>query len=55
MNLVSPQHEMAMGFYNNVLLPRLLDHAMRNEDLVGYRQLVVGAAQDRVTTGVLVD
>ncbi len=37
-----------MGFYNDVLLPHLLDRAMRNEELVGYRQRVVGAAHGRV-------
>jgi ubiquinone/menaquinone biosynthesis C-methylase UbiE len=37
-----------MGFYNNVVLPRLLDQAMRKEDLVGYRRRVIGAAQGRV-------
>jgi ubiquinone/menaquinone biosynthesis C-methylase UbiE len=37
-----------MGFYNDVVLPRLLDRAMRNEELVGYRRRVVGAAQGRV-------
>jgi ubiquinone/menaquinone biosynthesis C-methylase UbiE len=37
-----------MGLYNDVVLPRLLDHAMRKEDLVGYRQRVVSAARGRV-------
>jgi len=37
-----------MAFYNDVVLPRLLDHAMQNEELVGYRRRVVGAAQGRV-------
>lgn len=37
-----------MGFYNDVLLPRLLDRAMRNKELVGYRQRIVGAARGRV-------
>lgn len=37
-----------MGFYNDILLPRLLDRAMRKEELVRYRQRVVGAAHDRV-------
>jgi ubiquinone/menaquinone biosynthesis C-methylase UbiE len=37
-----------MGFYNDVVLPRLLDHAMRNEELVGYRRRVAGAAHGRV-------
>jgi ubiquinone/menaquinone biosynthesis C-methylase UbiE len=39
---------MAMGFYNDVVLPRLLDQAMKKEDLVGYRQRVVTAARGRV-------
>jgi ubiquinone/menaquinone biosynthesis C-methylase UbiE len=37
-----------VGFYNDVLLPRLLDRAMRNKELVGYRQRVAGAAHGRV-------
>jgi hypothetical protein len=37
-----------MGFYNDVERPRLIAHAMRNEELVGYRRRVVGAAQGRV-------
>ena len=37
-----------MGFYNEVVLPWLIDLAMRKEDLVGYRQRVIGAAQGRV-------
>jgi ubiquinone/menaquinone biosynthesis C-methylase UbiE len=37
-----------MGLYNDVILPRLLDMAMRNKELVGYRRRVVGAAQGRV-------
>ncbi|MBM6595404.1 class I SAM-dependent methyltransferase [Microvirga pudoricolor] len=37
-----------MGFYNDVLLPRLLDRAMRNEELVRYRRRTVGAARGRV-------
>jgi ubiquinone/menaquinone biosynthesis C-methylase UbiE len=37
-----------MGLYNDVVLPRLLDHAMRNEELVGYRQRIIGAAHGRV-------
>jgi ubiquinone/menaquinone biosynthesis C-methylase UbiE len=37
-----------MGFYNDVVLPRLLDQAMCKEDLVGYRRRVIGAAQGRV-------
>jgi ubiquinone/menaquinone biosynthesis C-methylase UbiE len=39
---------MAMGFYNDVVLPRLLDQAMKKEDLVSYRQRVVTAARGRV-------
>lgn len=36
-----------MGLYNDIVLPRLLDHAMRNEELVGYRRRIVGAAHGR--------
>jgi ubiquinone/menaquinone biosynthesis C-methylase UbiE len=37
-----------MGFYGDVLLPRLCDLAMRNRRFVPYRQRVVGAAEGRV-------
>jgi ubiquinone/menaquinone biosynthesis C-methylase UbiE len=37
-----------MGFYSDLVLPRLLDHAMRNEELVGYRRRIAGAAHGRV-------
>lgn len=37
-----------MGFYNQVVLPWLLDAAMRDKRLVPYRQRVVGAAEGRV-------
>jgi ubiquinone/menaquinone biosynthesis C-methylase UbiE len=37
-----------MGFYNDVVLPCLLDRAMRKEELVGYRRRIVGAAHGRV-------
>ena len=37
-----------MGFYNNVVLPRLCDLAMRNKDMVPYRERVIGAAEGRV-------
>jgi ubiquinone/menaquinone biosynthesis C-methylase UbiE len=37
-----------MGFYRDVILPRLLDHAMRNEDLMPYRRRVSGSARGRV-------
>jgi ubiquinone/menaquinone biosynthesis C-methylase UbiE len=37
-----------MGWYNDVVLPRLLDRAMRNEELVGYRRRIVGLARGRI-------
>jgi ubiquinone/menaquinone biosynthesis C-methylase UbiE len=37
-----------MGFYNDIILPRLCDLAMRNEYLLPYRQRVIGAAEGRV-------
>lgn len=37
-----------MGFYNDVILPRLCDLAMRNKDLLPYRERAIRAAQDRV-------
>lgn len=37
-----------MGFYNDVILPRLIDLAMRNKQLVPFRERVIGAAEGRV-------
>jgi ubiquinone/menaquinone biosynthesis C-methylase UbiE len=37
-----------MGFYRNIVLPRLCDFAMRNRDFVPYRERVIGAAEGRV-------
>ena len=37
-----------MGFYREVVLPRLCDAAMRNEALQPYRRRVIGAAEGRV-------
>jgi ubiquinone/menaquinone biosynthesis C-methylase UbiE len=37
-----------MGFYSDVILPRLCDFAMRNKRLVPYRERVIGAAEGRV-------
>jgi ubiquinone/menaquinone biosynthesis C-methylase UbiE len=37
-----------MGFYNDFLLPRLLDLAMRNKQLRPFRERVIGAAEGRV-------
>ncbi len=37
-----------MGFYNDFVLPRLCDLAMRNRRLLPYRARVVGAAEGRV-------
>jgi hypothetical protein len=37
-----------MGFYNNVILPRLCNLAMRNKHMLPYRQRVIGAAEGRV-------
>jgi ubiquinone/menaquinone biosynthesis C-methylase UbiE len=37
-----------MGFYNDVILPRLCDLAMRNKQLQPYRERVIGAAEGRV-------
>lgn len=37
-----------MGFYNDVVLPRLCDLAMRNKQFGPYRDRVVGAAEGRV-------
>jgi ubiquinone/menaquinone biosynthesis C-methylase UbiE len=34
-----------MSFYNDVILPRLCDLAMRNKRLVPYRERVIGAAE----------
>ena len=37
-----------MGFYSDVVLPRLCDLAMRNRHLLPYRKRVVGSARGRV-------
>jgi ubiquinone/menaquinone biosynthesis C-methylase UbiE len=37
-----------MGFYGRVVLPRLLDLAMRDSRLAGYRQQTIGAARGLV-------
>lgn len=37
-----------MGFYSDVILPRLCDFAMRNKLLVPIRERVIGAAEGRV-------
>jgi ubiquinone/menaquinone biosynthesis C-methylase UbiE len=37
-----------MGFYNDYVLPRLVDLAMRNKQLLPFRQRVIGAAEGRV-------
>ena len=37
-----------MGFYSDVILPRLCNLAMRNKQLVPFRERVIGAAEGRV-------
>src|SRR4051794_6859871 len=37
-----------MGFYSDVILPKLCDLAMRNKCLIPYRERVIGAAEGRV-------
>ena len=37
-----------MGFYSDIILPRLCDLAMRNKQLVPYRERVIGEAEGRV-------
>jgi SAM-dependent methyltransferase len=37
-----------MGFYNDIVLPRLCDLAMRNKQLLPFRERVTGAAEGRV-------
>ncbi|CUT13513.1 SAMdependent methyltransferase PA0798 UbiE paralog [Bradyrhizobium sp.] len=37
-----------MGFYNDIILPRLCDLAMRNTDLMPYRERAIRAARGRV-------
>src|SRR6266436_1110760 len=37
-----------MGFYSDIILPRLCDLAMRNRQLVPFRERVIGAAEGRV-------
>jgi SAM-dependent methyltransferase len=40
--------EGSMGFYGDIILPRLCDLAMRNKRLVPFRERVIGAAEGRV-------
>src|SRR5712692_11335349 len=40
--------DIAMGFYSDVILPRLCDVAMRNKRLLPYREHVISAAEGRV-------
>src|SRR5450759_4249990 len=40
--------EGSMGFYSDIILPRLCDLAMRNKQLVPFRERVIGAAEGRV-------
>jgi ubiquinone/menaquinone biosynthesis C-methylase UbiE len=37
-----------MGFYSDIILPRLCDLAMRNKQLLPFRERVIGAAEGRV-------
>jgi ubiquinone/menaquinone biosynthesis C-methylase UbiE len=37
-----------MGFYSDIILPKLCDFAMRNKQLVQFRERVIGAAEGRV-------
>src|SRR6202048_2154224 len=37
-----------MGFYSDIILPRLCDLAMRNKQLLPYRERVIAAAEGRV-------
>jgi len=37
-----------MGFYSDVILPKLCDFAMRNKQLLPFRERVIGAAEGRV-------
>src|SRR5258708_35848854 len=36
-----------MGFYNDIILPRLCSFAMRNKQLLPFRERVIGAAEGR--------
>jgi SAM-dependent methyltransferase len=42
------RNEATMGFYSKIVLPRLIDLAMRNAQLSSYRQKTVGAARGLV-------
>jgi SAM-dependent methyltransferase len=46
--MVGDVGECAMGFYSDIILPRLCDLAMRNKLLGPIRQRVIGAAEGRV-------
>jgi hypothetical protein len=37
-----------MGFYSDIILPRLCDLAMRNKQLLPFRERVIGSAEGSV-------
>jgi SAM-dependent methyltransferase len=43
-----PASVISIGIYGSIILPRLLDMAMRNSRLSGYRQVTTSAARGRV-------
>lgn len=45
---IACRRRVLMGFYSNVILPRLCHLAMRNKRLLPYRERVIGAAEGRV-------
>jgi ubiquinone/menaquinone biosynthesis C-methylase UbiE len=45
---VTASRERMMGIYSDMILPRLCDLAMRNKQLVPYRERLIGAAEGRV-------
>jgi ubiquinone/menaquinone biosynthesis C-methylase UbiE len=46
--VVEKYPERSMGFYNDIILPRLCSFAMRNKQLLPFRERVIGAAEGRV-------
>jgi len=47
-DVVEKYPERTMGFYNDIILPRLCRFAMRNKQLLPFRERVIGAAVGRV-------
>jgi hypothetical protein len=47
-DITDPNRSNPMGFYNDYILPRVINLAMHNKELRPIRERVVGAAEGRV-------